>query len=245
MNTLSAHDHYQRLLGSYYSWSVGDLNKETNSFKEWLESLRDKQTQVSALDLGCGQGAYALLLADMGYQVRAIDFCDCLLGELDEKASGQAIQTIQGDLRDKSQWGSTPHDLVLCWGDTLTHLESHEDVSQLLSDISDSLRPGGLFLVSFRNYVGHQDGEQFSIPVKLTDELLHTCIITYKDQQVKVHDIFHEKLGEQWSMKESSYHKLVLHSHEVMASACLNGLRIAYQSDSGPVITLAFEKTSE
>lgn len=245
MNTLSAHDHYQLLLGSYYSWSVGDLNKETSSFQEWLISLRDEQKPGRALDLGCGQGAYSLLLAEMGYKVRAIDFCDCLLDELGKKAAGQDITTVQGDLRDITLWGSEPIDLALCWGDTLTHLESHEEVSQLLSDISAVLRPGGLSLVSFRNYVGHQDGEQYSIPVKLTDERLHTCVITYKNQRVKVHDIFHEKAEDHWNMKESSYHKLILHSHEVMASACLNGLRIVHQSDTGPVITLAFQKTTE
>ncbi len=47
---------------------------------------------------------------------------------------------------------TTPQSLIVCLGDTLTHLESTDDVERLVRDVATSLRPGGRFVATFRDY---------------------------------------------------------------------------------------------
>src|SRR6186713_3191799 len=120
----SAEQHYEELLGSVYTWSVSASADPCERGKTWLlsQGLLDGERY---LDLGAGFGAHVLPLLAAGKQVTAVDFNAELLAELVGRAGGApGLTTEQADLvgfleaSSGSEW-----DVILCLGDTLTHLE--------------------------------------------------------------------------------------------------------------------------
>ena len=100
-----------------------------------------------ALDLGCGEGADALWLAERGWQVAAVDISATALGRARAEAGrrGLAVDWRQVDLADELPPG--PYDLV-----SAQFLQSPVILprAQVLRRAAAELRLGGLLLV-----VGH------------------------------------------------------------------------------------------
>ncbi|MEQ9563217.1 MAG: class I SAM-dependent methyltransferase, partial [Woeseiaceae bacterium] len=147
--------HYDELLGPVYSWIVGDFETAYKKSAALFADLDIKPRQnAAAVDLGCGSGSQALALADAGFRVTAIDFCEQLLTELKLHAGEQSIRAINDDILNFPHHLEEPPELVVCMGDTLVHLPSEQAVDDLLSRIAKQLLPGGTFIASMRDYSG-------------------------------------------------------------------------------------------
>ena len=116
-------------------------------------------------------------------------------------------------------------DLVLCMGDTLTHLESKETVAELGRLVASHLSPGGRFVATFRDYSRLPAGESRFIPVRADETRILTCFLEELENHVQVHDLLHERAAGKWSMKVSSYRKLRLAPEEVCGLFEAAGLR--------------------
>src|SRR4051794_30721625 len=117
-------EHYDKHLAPVYSWMVGDL---AAAFARSHEMLRDAGIGPGrgelAVDLGAGFGLPSIPLAELGYEVVAIDGARALLEELGRLAPrGAAIRAVQDDLRGFRAHVSRPCAVIACLGDTLTHL---------------------------------------------------------------------------------------------------------------------------
>ncbi len=163
-----------------------------------------------AIDLGAGFGMHAIPLARAGYEVVALDTSRELLDVLRANSAGLAIRAVEADLLDFRRHVSTAASLIVCLGDTLTHLESTDDVERLARDVAASLRPGGRFVTTFRDYTHPAAGNARFIPVRSDANLIHTCFLEEQPDHMLVHDIVHERDGATWRMKVSSYPKLRL-----------------------------------
>jgi SAM-dependent methyltransferase len=100
------------------------------------------------LDLGCGTGSLALLLAEAGYDVSGIDTSERMLSAARTKAltAGVRIHLVRGDAADPP-FGPASADVVLC-----RHvLWALPDRDAVLAGWTRLLRPGGrLVLVEGR-----------------------------------------------------------------------------------------------
>lgn len=163
-----------------------------------------------AVDLGAGFGMHSIPLARRGFSVVAIDTCSGLLEELRQHRDSLPIQTIRDDVREFRRYVSTEVQIVLCMGDTLTHLPDTDSVLQLLSDVAESLMPGGQFILTFRDYSRELSGDQRFIPVRSDDSRILTCFLEYAEAHITVHDILYERDVSGWDFRVSSYQKLRL-----------------------------------
>jgi SAM-dependent methyltransferase len=207
-----AQDHYNKLLGPLYSWMVGDIDAATSRADAELEAIGlPSHADGIAIDLGAGFGMHSLPLARRGYEVIAVDSYAPLLTELKSRAGSRAIRTVNADLMEFNTHVLQPANLVLCMGDTLTHLPDTASVEVLFSTVSDALVPGGLFVVTFRDYVSdpHKGDGRF-ILVRSDESRILTCFLDYGETTVQVHDILHERVGGQWRLQFGSYRKLRL-----------------------------------
>jgi SAM-dependent methyltransferase len=184
------------------------------------------------VDLGAGFGMHSIPLSRAGFQVLAIDTSAYLLDELRRNAAGLPVTTIQADLKDFARHVSSPADLILCMGDTLTHLQSLEEIVRLFRDVAASLRPGGRFVATFRDYRTLPQGDRRFIQVRSDARRIHTCFLEQMPERVTVHDIIHELGTDGWSMKVSSYEKLRLAPELVNHAAEAAGLHC--RSLTGP-----------
>jgi hypothetical protein len=116
--------------------------------------------------------------------------------------------------------------LILCMGDTLTHLPDPQTVEQLFSRVAESLLPDGMFVTTFRDYTSPIVGDRRFISVKSNEDRILTCFLEYFPDYVTVHDVFHERDGSAWQLRVSSYRKLRLSSEWVSATLHARGFAV-------------------
>lgn len=103
------------------------------------------------LDLCCGQGRHAVLLAQHGCIVTALDLSQQYL-DLAQQAAGSAgvaIETVRADMREIPFAGR--YDAVVNMFSSFGYLESEADDAKVLDAIVRALKPGGRVLLDLLN----------------------------------------------------------------------------------------------
>jgi SAM-dependent methyltransferase len=222
----TAPEHYERLLGPIYAWSLGDPASVDAAAAQELDTLGVRPTAPGSLavDLGCGHGVYLRQLASRGFRVLGLDSDATLLQEA-KSPDQPAIEVRRADLRSPSGLTFGAADWVFCLGDTLTHLETHEQVSELVSAVAARLQPGGIFVSTFRDYTARTlVGESRFIPVRFAEDRLMTCFVEDAGDHVRVHDIVHAYGQSGWSLQVGAYEKLKLAPAQLIAACATSGL---------------------
>jgi len=203
--------HYDSHLAFYYSWMLGGFDEKVNEFRRFFKDhdITPHSTK-SALDLGAGNGLQSIPLAEAGFEVLAIDFSSQLLAELKSRSGGFNIKTLESDIMQFDAYSPLQPELIVCMGDTLTHLESPANVESLIRHCASLLTPSGRMVVSFRDLNFELKGVDRFIPVQSSDDRIFTCFLEYGLDRVQVSDIVHEKENGKWYQKISNYSKLKL-----------------------------------
>jgi SAM-dependent methyltransferase len=140
---------------------------------------------------------------------------------------------------------SEPADLIVCMGDTLVHLPDERAVERILDDVCESLKPGGRFIYSIRDYVSAvPEGAERFVPVRSDETQIFTCFLDYTDDCVHVHDILHRKVDGEWRMTISDYRKLRLDSARLDERLRAGGLSMAARTRVDGMIVGIAEKPS-
>jgi 2-polyprenyl-3-methyl-5-hydroxy-6-metoxy-1,4-benzoquinol methylase len=95
----------------------------------------------SALDVGCGEGADAIWLAEQGWQVTATDISKVALDRAAGHAGGLDIKWVQADLLHSGPEGT--YDLITAH---YIHLPAEERIS-LHQRLAAAVNPGGTLLI--------------------------------------------------------------------------------------------------
>lgn len=228
--------HYETLLAPIYLWMAGGPD---TAFSAGAADLSEfLHVPGTAVDLGAGFGMHSIPLARAGFEVLAVDTSSYLLEQLHQHSAGLRVKPVQADLRDFARHTSGPADLILCMGDTLTHLNSTAEIGLLFRDVAASLRPGGQFVATFRDYRQLPSGDQRFIPVRSDQHRIHTCFLEPLGEWVLVHDIVHEYANDGWSQKVSSYKKLRLPPEVVVQAAERAGLVCQHRPGPRGMLTI-------
>jgi 2-polyprenyl-3-methyl-5-hydroxy-6-metoxy-1,4-benzoquinol methylase len=240
MKTTAAH--YATHLGPVYSWMLGDIDAAYARSAAEIEDLHlPEANHGAAVDLGAGLGLHALPLARRGFRVTAIDSCQVLLDELRSRTGTLAVTAVNADLVDFLAAVKEEPRVVLCMGDTLTHLPTLSSVESLLKDAAACLPRGGVFASTFRDYATRalQGNERF-ILVRADADRIMTCFLEYEDHQVIVHDLLNEKEDGRWRQTISSYSKLRLAPEWVASTLSELGFSVKRDTtSSGMVLIIA------
>jgi SAM-dependent methyltransferase len=102
------------------------------------------------LELACGTGKHALLLAEHGYTITATDSS----AEMVTVAQGKAADTtlpVTFSVQDMRHLPkpSMPYDAVICLFDSIGYVQTDHALDEVFAGVTASLRPGGLFIVEF------------------------------------------------------------------------------------------------
>jgi tellurite methyltransferase len=97
-----------------------------------------------ALDLGCGVGRHALLLADAGFEVEAFDGSETGLAMLGETAAAQGFTIgLKHGNADALPYPDASFDFVLSWN--VIYHGTLGDAGARIAEIWRVLKPGGLY----------------------------------------------------------------------------------------------------
>lgn len=237
MTTVS--EHYAKHLGPVYVWMVGGSDAALQAGTAEIEALNLPLAQGAVvLDLGAGFGMHSIALARRGARVTAIDTSVELLRELSELGGNLPIRAINDDLLAFQRYIAEAPSAILCMGDTITHLSERSAVESLFERASVELPPGGMFVVSFRDYSVPLIGDQRFIPVRSDDTRILTCFLEYEPEAVVVHDILHQRTPEGWQTQTSHYRKLRLSPEQLIASLQSNGFNVRREAGMRGMVRL-------
>jgi len=137
------------------SWAqVYDIVYE-HSFGDFYNHLTDATIQVIAdktpargkvVDFGAGTGRLSVPLAKMGFEVTAVEPCEEMLNQLNQKKlEGILLHTNRSLMQDYKGHGA--FDIALCVFTVVLYLLDEESLSKSFMSAYDSLKPGGLLLI--------------------------------------------------------------------------------------------------
>jgi SAM-dependent methyltransferase len=237
---VSVEDHYENLLARHYTWMHGDYDSKVREYRLLFKRAGIlPRSGGRALDLGSGSGFQSVALADLGFEVLAVDTSVTLLRELRNRTQGRRIRPVSGDLRDQDTYATEgPFEVVVCMGDTLAHLRSYGEVETLWGDILGVLEGGGALVLEFRDATTELEGADRAIPLKMDDERIMATFLEYEADRVNVHDMVFVRSPDGWTMHKSAYTKLRLGEEKVRGLLKRTGFRIVSTEENRGFVTI-------
>ena len=230
-------DHYKTHLAPVYLWMAGGFDAAVSRGEAEIEATcPNLSSGITAVDLGAGFGMHTIPLARRGCSVVAVDTSFILLEELREHAEALPVRVVEDDLLSFQRHLNSKANLVLCMGDTLTHLPELASVEKLFSHAAESLHSGGTFITTFRDYTSPIVGQGRFIPVKSDTNHILTCFLEYESDYVNVHDVLHERNGSTWQLRVSAYRKLRLSPEWVSAALQASGFSVRVEPGLGGMV---------
>jgi len=153
------------------------------------------------------------------------------------------VSALIGDLTRAPRLTTGPYDVIVCLGDTLTHLESPAAVRAAIAGARQLLAPGGQLLLTWRDYTQARHGASRVFLVRGDARRILTCCLQYEAERVEVTDIVHEQSGEGWQMRASAYHKLRLSLPDVEAELGAAGLSLVQSEHASGWLRLSAQLT--
>ncbi|TGL64036.1 class I SAM-dependent methyltransferase [Leptospira sarikeiensis] len=240
----SPKSHYENFLAEKYSWMLGDLSLKE---KDQLEIFRSfgisPKTNSIAWDLGAGSGIQSIPLEELGFQVFAIDFSSELLNEIKNRKPSTRIETKVFDIRSEELYMGTSPELLVCMGDTITHLESGSDWKSVVSLWSNFLSKGSRLLLGYRDLSYGKEGDRNIFVVKSEESKIFSCQLEFGKDKVKITDIFHERSEGIWKVSSSSYNKLILPVDSVLRYLSEKNFEPISKDEKNGMIFLLLEKS--
>ena len=138
-------DAYRELAFSY-DRLTNDVDYEATVNFYWQLLDREGMSPRTAVDLACGTGSVALLLAEKGLQVTGVDMSPDMLCQADQKAADMENRPLF--VCQKLQELHLPKavDLAVCALDSLDYITNPEDCRAAIQRAYKALNPGGCFI---------------------------------------------------------------------------------------------------
>jgi SAM-dependent methyltransferase len=242
-------EHYDNLLAHHYSWMFNqpfaEKVAEQRRILEEVLPMKEAAGRTLAIDLGAGPGFQSIALAELGFsRVVAVDTSELLLKELEAHRGDHSIETLHADIRDLARIGAPGQaNVILCMGDTLTHLSSKDDVDRLFVDAYEKLAPGGSLILTFRDLTTELQGLDRFLPIRSDADKIMTCFLEFESPDVaRVHDLVYIQGPGGWKFEKSSYAKLRLATSWVTQHLVDAGFSISVQKPVARLQLIAAKK---
>jgi glycine/sarcosine N-methyltransferase len=143
-------------IAEYYPLFYRDWDTQMEREGLGLRSMFRNRGINRVLDASCGAGVRAVPLAQLNYDVVAVDQSAGMLAKAREFAERYGVldkvHFFQGGLNDLRSLVTGPFDAVISKGNALPHLLLDEEIETALFDFHELLRPGGLLIIGMRDF---------------------------------------------------------------------------------------------
>lgn len=149
-------------IASLYHLIYPDWNKAIEQQGEALNSVVSNfvdSAPLSILDLSCGIGTQTLGLAALGHHVTASDLSAAAIDRARNEAlaRGLSVTFKAANMRHCADTHGSGFDVVLSADNSLPHLFGEDEIRVALQQFYQCLRPGGVVVVSIRDYREDED----------------------------------------------------------------------------------------
>lgn len=172
---MSAHDtrtFYDELADDYHlvyaDWAAAVTRHGTALARLILDGLGPGTKSV--LDCSCGIGTQALGLAGHGHRVIGTDLSPRAVARAAQEATarGDTLAVAAADMR-CLPFTDDCFDVVLSADNSIAHLLTDGDLSAAFASMKRVLRPGGLLVVTMRDYAEALASRQHATPLQVVD----------------------------------------------------------------------------
>lgn len=136
-------------IAEYYDY-IFPFNKGQVDFVK--NSIKEPYQGKLILDIGCGTGDLVGALSEAGFTVTGIDADPVMIRRAADKTANGPATFARMDMRDIGGYNPSAFDAVLCFGNTLVHLASIQEIEKLCKDVKHILKQNGKFLIQILNY---------------------------------------------------------------------------------------------
>ncbi len=176
----------------YADWE-GSMIRHGSAISELLGDRRPGDTRI--LDVASGIGTQALPLAALGYDVVARDLSEGALRRLRREADARGLHLDIAHC-DMAEVGGTVQgefDAIIAMDNSIPHLLSDTDVVATLRGLRKLLAPGGVLLLSVRDYDHVDRAVRSSHPYGVREREGHRY-----------------RLGQEWEWYDASHYRTTL-----------------------------------
>jgi SAM-dependent methyltransferase len=143
---MSVFENYARYYDLLYQDK--DYAQEVQFIHQLIQQYAPEAHQI--LELGCGTGSHALLLAKQGYRIHGVDLSSEMLQQACDRVSklpselSSRLSLTAGDIR--SVRLNQTFDVALSLFHVISYQVSNEDLQSAFETVRAHLRPGGIFI---------------------------------------------------------------------------------------------------
>lgn len=153
MSTRAFYDELSR----YYHLIFADWQASIDGHARALDSIIRSEGGAefhTILDCSCGIGTQSLGLAVRGYEITASDLSPAAVerARLEARQRHLSLQVSVADMRSLYKHHERTFDVVLSCDNSVPHLLCNEDILTAFRQFYECTRPGGICLVSVRDY---------------------------------------------------------------------------------------------
>ena len=136
-------------IAKYYN-QIFPLNESQINF---VQSSVNPLAGKNILDVGCSTGQLAKRLAGLGAQATGVDLNSDMIELAQKENQEPGLTFMQTNMLElDAHFSEASLDAILCFGNTLVHLDSIDEVAHFLKLVGKILKPGGKFLLQILNY---------------------------------------------------------------------------------------------
>ena len=161
---------FYRSIADYYDLIFPLEKSQVDFVKSCMDEPYPGRT---VLDVGSGTGNLAIALSQAGFTVAAIDSDPEMLRKAEGKLKpGTVVTFALMDMREMSaRFTASSFDAILCFGNTLVHLDGPREVEDFCAHSRDMLRGGGGLLLQILNYDHILDHRVSDLPLIENDAI--------------------------------------------------------------------------
>lgn len=178
-------------------------------FPDFLASL--ELTPGSLLDVACGEGSFAVAMAQRGITVTGIDQSPQMIALAQAKAQavGMDVRFQVEDMRSLGWEGE--FDLVTCFFDSLNYLLTINDLREAFSSAFQALKPGGYYIFDMNTIYGLAVDwmRQETYLQNETEDLMeiHRQEFDHENQVATMRITVFRRQGDTWERIDETHHE--------------------------------------
>jgi len=152
----SAQDQYNKI-ADFYEIFYSDLDFiqfENDFIKQHQEFLDTLPENAKICDCSCGNGLQAIALKKAGFDILATDISDEMirLTVKNSKKSNVEFPVRRMSWKELSKEYVSVFDMVFCWGNSISHSSSRQDMIDNLKAIYQTMKVNGKLVIETRNW---------------------------------------------------------------------------------------------
>ena len=147
-------------VSSFYD-EMTRFDKRVEAERTMLQRWQKRYDFSSVVDVACGTGLHAILLAEMGVRTVGVDISSAMIekAQRNSKRFNVNVTWQVGSMLNLVDYFQNSFDAVFCLGNSVPHLLTESQLTSAIQNFAKILNPNGLLVLQILNYASILQGK--------------------------------------------------------------------------------------